>query len=78
MNNLYELMEDNENKIRNVEKIIELFDPKIKKSLLQTPLQEREDLTQELKIKLFETIVHYDMNEVPGFMGFMELVKKTG
>ncbi|MGE6756028.1 helix-turn-helix domain-containing protein [Rossellomorea sp. NPDC071047] len=78
MNELYRLMEDPENNHQNVEKIIELFDPKIKKSVLQTSPQEREDLAQELKIKLFETILNYDMNGVPGFIEFTDLIRKTG
>jgi hypothetical protein len=78
MNDLYQLMDSQDNNIRNASKIIELFNPKIRKSVLQTAPQEREDLAQELKIKLFESILSYDMNEVPGFHEFKELMRGTG
>lgn len=78
MNELYQLMISRDNHIQNVSKIIELFNPKIKKSVLQTAPQEREDLAQELKIKLFESILTYDMDEVPGFYEFNEMIKGTG
>jgi predicted component of type VI protein secretion system len=77
MNDLYQLMNNEENKKQRAEKIIELFEPKIKKSILQTTTQDREDLSQTLKIKLFETIQSYDMASVPGFSEFKEMVRKT-
>jgi DNA-directed RNA polymerase specialized sigma24 family protein len=71
-------MTNEENRIGNIGKIIELFEPKIKKSMIQTAVQDREDLFQELQIKLFESIQKYDMDRTPGFNEFKELVKKTG
>jgi hypothetical protein len=78
MNELYQLMDSHSCNIHNVSKIMDLFIPKIKKSVLQTAPQEREDLAQELKIKLFESILSYDMDEVPGFYEFNEMIKETG
>lgn len=42
--------------------IIGRFEPKIKKSLHQTSLQNREDLKQELILKLIEVIQSFDLN----------------
>lgn len=74
--NLYQLAykakEDNE----AVNKIIEMFRPKIKKTLLQTDFQNREDLEQELQLKLVKVIKMYDLEEIMGFWEFHEMIKR--
>jgi len=55
----------------NIEKLIEAFSPKIKKSLRNTAWQEREDLEQEIKIKIFEKCSLFKDAEVPGFIEFL-------
>ncbi|MFD2680920.1 helix-turn-helix domain-containing protein [Bacillus seohaeanensis] len=78
MNNLYQLMTQEKNRTHNIQLIIELFEPKIRKSFLQTNPLDREDLSQEIKIKLFESIKSYDVNSTPGFFEFKEMMQKTG
>ncbi|WP_158702756.1 helix-turn-helix domain-containing protein [Paenibacillus faecalis] len=43
--------------------ILECFTPKIKASLLQVPPDYREDLKQELYVKMIEVIQNFDIGE---------------
>lgn len=52
--------------------ILEMFSPKIKRSLHQTTFNDREDLSQELALTLIENIQKYDFNKTPGFWEFIE------
>ncbi|MGO4732893.1 helix-turn-helix domain-containing protein [Paenibacillus sp. 2KB_22] len=61
---LYELL--SEAKAENPTVIIEIirkFEPKIKKSLRQTSVQNREDLRQELVTKFIEVLYSYEINK---------------
>lgn len=60
----------------NFEVILNLFLPKIKKSLKNTPFQEREDLEQEIKLKIYEKIDVFDNFSAPGFFDFIEGVNE--
>ncbi|OME86435.1 MULTISPECIES: helix-turn-helix domain-containing protein [Paenibacillus] len=44
--------------------ILESFTPKIKTSLLQVPANHREDLKQELYVKMIEVIQTFDISEL--------------
>ncbi|MEJ3719941.1 helix-turn-helix domain-containing protein [Paenibacillus polymyxa] len=60
---LYDLL--NQAKSNNqtaVLEIIEKFEPKIKKSLQQTTIQNQEDLRQELVTKFIEVLYSFDIN----------------
>jgi hypothetical protein len=46
---------------------LQLLEPKIKKSLSQTSYQEREDLEQEIKLKMIEKYHNHKFNEAPKF-----------
>lgn len=50
--------------------IIENFTPKIKQCLHQTSYQEREDLEQEIKLKIIEKLATQEFNETPSFWDF--------
>ncbi len=76
MDRLYELVNKAKKNDEAIEQVIEIFTPKIKKTLLQTDIQNREDLEQELRIKLMSLIRTYDLNEVMGFWEFHEMVQK--
>ncbi|HLR02373.1 MAG TPA: hypothetical protein VK111_06500 [Virgibacillus sp.] len=52
------------------EETIEQLRPKIKKSLYDTHVQERDDLEQELKLKITECIHNDVFDEAPGFWEF--------
>lgn len=47
--------------------VINYFEPIVKHCLYQTHPHFREDLRQDLLIKLINTIRKYDVNSVPGF-----------
>lgn len=53
-----------------IEEFIRLMQPKIKKSLRNTRPQEREDLEQELKLKIIQSIRTIILDEPPGFWDF--------
>lgn len=44
--------------------ILESFTPKLKASLLQVPADHREDLKQELYVKMIEVIQSFDISEL--------------
>ncbi|MDA2384047.1 hypothetical protein PDN41_20255 [Bacillus cereus] len=60
----------------NFEVMVELFQPKIQQCIKHTPLREREDLEQELKLKIYEKINLMHNFSAPGFFEFIETVKK--
>lgn len=55
----------------NFEAILSDFDIKIKKSLYQTAPIHREDLEQEIKIKLYEKLSVIQNIEAPGYYEFV-------
>lgn len=67
MNKLYSLIkkvreeEDNE----AMETIISKFKPRIRSSLTQTSIQEREDMQQEVYMKIIEVVYKYDIESTP-------------
>ncbi len=75
-NTLYELARNSKDDIAYIEKIVDLFDPKIKSSLTLTPYQAREDLYQELRLKLIDIIMNYDMDATPDFWSLQKEFQK--
>jgi predicted component of type VI protein secretion system len=64
---------------KEIEKIIDDFEFKIKKSLRHTSHQEREDLEQEIKLKIVEKVQTVNFKEPPSFWWLLneeELKKK--
>lgn len=60
------------------EEFLDMFTPLIKKSLLNVPIQEREDLEQELKLKLLYKLDWLYKQDTPGFWEFaIEYQKRT-
>ncbi|QQK81364.1 helix-turn-helix domain-containing protein [Salicibibacter cibi] len=59
--------------------LIHQFEPKIRNCLWQTTPGERDDLRQELMLKLIEITLHYDPEKAPTFTEFNTSlhVKKT-
>lgn len=61
-------------KMREVDYIIEQLEFKIKKHVKETILDEREDLSQEMKIKIIEK-THLLLDEdVPGFFDYIDKI----
>ena len=55
--------------------IISQFEKKIEAELRQTSPQNRDDLRQELVIKVMEAVEKYKMEDVPNFEQFIEAQK---
>jgi DNA-directed RNA polymerase specialized sigma subunit len=56
--------------------VLNLFAPKISRSLQQTKRQYREDLSQELQIKLLDCIRNYEVDNIPGYFQMMDLLER--
>ncbi|MBC6975084.1 MULTISPECIES: hypothetical protein [Bacillus] len=54
------------------EEIIEMFSPKINKCIRNTPKQERDNVAQEIKIKILEKIPILQSMAAPSFFDFIE------
>ncbi len=64
---LYELAQKSKEDRARIEEIVERFEPKMKSSLTLTHPQVREDLYQELRLKLIDIVLYYDIDSTPGF-----------
>jgi uncharacterized FlaG/YvyC family protein len=60
-----------------IENIINLMEPKIIKVHTNTSFQERDDLKQEICLKMIEVIKKEIIKEVPGFWELKELYDKN-
>ena len=65
-------MYDCQNKEKTFQEVIADFEPKIKKVLINTPVQERDDLEQELKIKIYQKMQTLEEIDAPGFIDFLD------
>lgn len=63
-----------QNRTTYVEEILKLMDPKIKKTVYATSLNSREDLVQEVKLKIIESIDNVKFEETPGFWEFKQKI----
>ncbi|MGG2057915.1 helix-turn-helix domain-containing protein [Priestia megaterium] len=75
-NSLLKLVNKAKENNHYMEQLIKKFEPKIKKSLFQTNLEEREDLYQELSIKFINCVHASKELEVPGFFEFFDNVRR--
>jgi|GEM_PF-955478 len=73
---IYLIKRAQEKDITAMEKIIQKYTPKIQKSLGQTANQDKNDLRQEVNLKIIEAIYKYDLETVPGFWDFMDTEEK--
>ncbi len=73
---LFTLVKQSRTDNHSLVKVIDLFSPKINRSLQQTTEQHREDLSQDLKIKLLVWIRNYDVENTPGFYEMIELIAR--
>lgn len=58
------------------EDIIKSLKPSIRKALIQTPPSQREDLEQELYLKIIKKISEEDIEKLPGFFELLEDLNK--
>ncbi|XJZ27539.1 helix-turn-helix domain-containing protein [Bacillota bacterium Lsc_1132] len=73
---LIDLVKESKFNREAMESVIKLFEPKLKKTLYMTNPNDRDDLEQELKMKMVSYIKEYDTNSVPGFWKFKEKLDK--
>ncbi|MGD6849385.1 hypothetical protein [Rossellomorea aquimaris] len=69
---LYDLVKEAKGNSEYETKVIRTFEPKIKKSLYLTRVENRDDLEQELKIKLIRYVRDYSLEKVPGLFDINE------
>lgn len=60
------------NKHDEIISILNDFQPKIKKSLNKTPFQDREDLEQEINVKIIEKLNSVEFQENPSFWSLLK------
>ncbi|QED47001.1 helix-turn-helix domain-containing protein [Cytobacillus dafuensis] len=73
---LYTLVKRSKTDVQSMNRVIETFSPKILSSLNQTNHQDREDLSQEIKMKLLLCIKNFDVENTPGYFQMMEQLKE--
>ncbi|WP_071392967.1 hypothetical protein [Bacillus tuaregi] len=69
------LNKKDQNSDMDIDELISNFQPKIKASLRHTASQEREDLEQEITIKIIEKMETIQNLEAPGFWDFLEKIQ---
>lgn len=68
MESLVSLIKKAKNNDRSaMQNILTLFKPKLEKCLNQTSYQEREDLKQEVNMKIVAAILRYNLDTTPSF-----------
>lgn len=60
------------NENRNIELMLEILTPKIKKSIRETDIQHREDLEQELKVIMYKKLKEKENEVIPNFFDILE------
>ncbi|MDT9027481.1 hypothetical protein [Rossellomorea yichunensis] len=66
MNALYDMVKEAKNNSLYEVNVVRTFEPKILKSLHLTKQENREDLEQELRIKVIAYVRNYSLEDVPG------------
>lgn len=61
---------------KSISSLLQQFESSIKKSLYQTSYNHREDLNQELNIKILDAVRDYNFDKCPGFWEFIRLDAK--
>lgn len=62
-------------KKKEIEQLLKDFDLKIKKCLNQTNSSEREDLSQEIKLKIIEKLLSIEFDDSPSFWELVDRVE---
>lgn len=73
---LFTLVKQSRTDNKSLKIVIDLFSPKIYRSLQQTKKQFREDLSQELKIKIVDCTRNYDVDKTPGYFQMIDLLER--
>ncbi|WP_068794071.1 helix-turn-helix domain-containing protein [Brevibacillus laterosporus] len=57
-------------------KIIEKFEPKIRKEISKSPTHLKEDLRQEIAKNIIEAVYKYDMKNIPNLFEYINYIKE--
>ncbi|GHH99591.1 helix-turn-helix domain-containing protein [Neobacillus kokaensis] len=58
-----------------VSEIVQMFEPKVKKSSRFMNDNDKEDLEQELRIEIVKAVNRFEISSTPTFWGFIETLK---
>lgn len=72
---LFDLVKESKSDTKSMQTLIELFEPKLIKSLSHIKHEEREDLAQELKCIMIQYIRKYNVDSTPGFWEMKEKIR---
>lgn len=61
-----------------IEEVIRMLKPIIKKALNQIPIEHREDLEQELYLKIIKKVTEENLDDLPGFFEMLSWGKEKG
>lgn len=56
--------------------VINKVEPKIRKTMNTIPSQFRDDVEQDVKLKMYKSFDNVDFNKIPGFFEFVEANNK--
>jgi len=74
---LYEMVKKAQNgDQKTLEHLLRLVEPKVTYAASKVPVQEREDVKQELFLHLMEMIQRYDTEKVPTLSEYIEMKKQ--
>ncbi|MED4271274.1 helix-turn-helix domain-containing protein [Geobacillus stearothermophilus] len=65
-------MDKDQGNIEEMVEILEKFEGKIQKILSQTIYKERDDLAQEIRLKIIEKLNTLEFSDIPSFWSFIE------
>lgn len=66
-----------QNRISYIEDVIKLMEPKIKKTMYTISANSREDIEQEVKLKIIESIDNIKFDETPGFWEYKRKMESS-
>lgn len=67
MNDLYSMVKLAQEDPARLEEIVSSFEPKVKRLMKITDLNNMQDLSQELRIIIMKAASNYDTESIPGF-----------
>lgn len=60
------------------DKVLREIEPILKRRIMTIPESFREDVEQEVRLKLFLSVDNVDFEKVPGIISFIELINSKG
>ncbi|HWJ79936.1 MAG TPA: hypothetical protein VNR61_17885 [Niallia sp.] len=66
MNDMYSLVREAQGNPAMLEELISIFEPKVKNLMKRVHPNDRQDLSQELRILFLKAAINYDIDSIPG------------